>query len=134
MYDFCIIGAGIVSLATALKLLAARPDASLLMLEKENDVARHQTSHNSGVIHAGIYYPPGSLKAQLCRRGAAQLRDFADEHDIEYRAVGKLVVALDDRELPGLEEHLARPGLAAGKHALRRRQHDGAPAAHNRHG
>jgi L-2-hydroxyglutarate oxidase len=69
MDDFCIIGGGIVGLASALALLERRPGAGLVLLEKESGVARHQTGHNSGVIHSGIYYTPGSLKAQLCKAG-----------------------------------------------------------------
>jgi len=75
-YDFCVIGGGIVGLATARELLLRHPGASLLLLEKETGVARHQTGHNSGVIHAGVYYAPGSLKARLCRAGADATRDF----------------------------------------------------------
>ena len=70
IYDFCIIGGGIVGLATAMEILKRQPGASLVILEKENVLAKHQTGHNSGVIHAGIYYAPGSLKADLCKRGA----------------------------------------------------------------
>lgn len=99
VYDFAVIGGGIVGLATAMKLLAERPGASLVVLEKEDGVARHQTGHNSGVIHAGIYYKPGSHKAKLCKEGAVRTRQFCDEHGIPYRNTGKLIVATNDAEL-----------------------------------
>lgn len=99
VYDFAVIGGGIVGLATAMKLLAERPGASLVVLEKEDGVARHQTGHNSGVIHAGIYYKPGSHKAILCKEGAQRTRQFCDEHGIGYRNTGKLIVATNDAEL-----------------------------------
>ncbi|WP_201742048.1 L-2-hydroxyglutarate oxidase [Mangrovicoccus ximenensis] len=102
-YDFCIIGGGIVGLATARAILAARPGASLLLLEKEDRLGRHQTGHNSGVIHSGIYYAPGSLKAQLCREGAARTKEFCAEHGIPFENRGKLIVATRDEELPRLE-------------------------------
>ncbi|WP_248805591.1 L-2-hydroxyglutarate oxidase [Pseudomonas sp. MWU13-2100] len=93
IYDFCIIGGGIVGLATAMELLKRQPGASLLILEKEATLARHQTGHNSGVIHAGIYYAPGSLKADLCKRGAQATKDFCREHGIRFEVCGKLLVA-----------------------------------------
>ncbi len=99
VYDFVVIGGGIVGLATAMELLVKRPGAGLLVIEKETEVAAHQTGHNSGVIHAGIYYKPGSLKAKLCKAGAVRIREFADEHGIPYRNTGKLIVATDDAEL-----------------------------------
>lgn len=99
VYDFAVIGGGIVGLATAMTLLQERPGSSVVVLEKEDDVARHQTGHNSGVIHAGIYYKPGSLKAKLCKEGAQWTRDFCDEHAIPYRNTGKLIVATNDAEL-----------------------------------
>lgn len=99
VYDFAVVGGGIVGLATAMTLLKERPGSSVIVLEKEADVARHQTGHNSGVIHAGIYYKPGSLKAKLCKAGAQWTRDFCDEHGIPYRNTGKLIVATDDAEL-----------------------------------
>jgi L-2-hydroxyglutarate oxidase len=82
MYDVAIVGAGILGLATAREVLARRPDASVVVLEREDRVAAHQTGHNSGVIHAGIYYTPGSLKAQLCVAGARELYEFCDEHGV----------------------------------------------------
>ncbi|MFE7744841.1 L-2-hydroxyglutarate oxidase [Nocardia sp. NPDC057455] len=97
-YDFCVIGGGIVGVATAHRILARNPGASLVLLEKAQRLATHQTGHNSGVIHSGIYYPPGSLKATLCRRGARWTKEFAAAHDIPYRVCGKLLVATDDAE------------------------------------
>lgn len=97
-YDFCVVGGGIVGLATAMRLLQLRPGASLLLLEKEASVARHQTGHNSGVIHAGIYYEPGSLKARLCREGAQATKAFCAEHGIETEICGKLIVATNATE------------------------------------
>lgn len=96
--DFVVIGGGIVGLATALRLLERAPGADVVVLEKEDDVAVHQTGHNSGVIHAGIYYAPGSLKARLCKEGAEWTRRFCDEHGIPYKDTGKLIVATDDLE------------------------------------
>ena len=81
IYDYCVIGGGIVGLATAMELLESRPGASLVLLEKESELGVHQTGHNSGVIHAGIYYAPGSLKAELCRRGAHATKEFAAQHE-----------------------------------------------------
>lgn len=98
-YDFCIIGGGIVGLATALELIRLRPGASLILLDKESDLAVHQTGHNSGVIHAGIYYKPGSLKADLCRRGAEATKAFCREHGIPFETPGKLVVATNELEM-----------------------------------
>ncbi|HZE49343.1 MAG TPA: L-2-hydroxyglutarate oxidase [Jatrophihabitantaceae bacterium] len=97
-YDYCVIGGGIVGLATAMRLLAAHPDASLVLVEKESELGTHQTGHNSGVIHAGIYYPPGSLKADLCRRGAQATKDFAARNGIPVDVCGKLLVATDAAE------------------------------------
>ena len=116
--DVAVVGAGIVGLATARELLLRRPDSRVVVLEKEAGPAVHQTGHNSGVIHAGLYYPAGSLKAQLCREGREALLRFADEHGIPYRLNGKLVVALDESELPRLEELRAR-GTANGIEGLR---------------
>nr|WP_269451888.1 FAD-dependent oxidoreductase [Tessaracoccus coleopterorum] len=99
MIDFCVIGGGIVGLATAMTLLQRNPGASLVVCEKDDRIAPHQTSHNSGVIHAGVYYPPGSLKARLCRLGAAWTRQFCRERGIPFAQPGKLIVATDDTEL-----------------------------------
>lgn len=102
-YDFCVIGGGIVGLATARALLEQRPGASLVVLEKENRLARHQTGHNSGVIHSGIYYAPGSLKAELCREGAVSTKAFCQSHDIPYEDCGKLLVATNAAEATRME-------------------------------
>jgi (S)-2-hydroxyglutarate dehydrogenase len=92
-----------VGLATAVKVLERRPGSSLLLIEKEDRLGRHQTGHNSGVIHSGIYYPPGSLKADLCRRGAEATKEFCARHEIPFLICGKLLVATDARELQRLE-------------------------------
>ncbi len=91
--DYCVIGGGIVGLATAMELLKRRPGSSLVILEKERSLAQHQTGHNSGVIHAGIYYAPGSLKAELCRRGELATKSFCEQHGIPYEVCGKMLVA-----------------------------------------
>jgi L-2-hydroxyglutarate oxidase len=96
--DYCVIGGGIVGLATAMELLRMRPGSSLVILEKESGLARHQTGHNSGVIHSGIYYLPGSLKADLCRRGALATKSFCEEHGIAYEVCGKMLVATNRLE------------------------------------
>ena len=93
MLDFCVIGGGIVGLAASLKLMLAFPGAGLVVLEKESTLARHQTGHNSGVIHAGLYYAPGSLKARLCRAGAEATKQFCTENGIRFETCGKLLVA-----------------------------------------
>jgi L-2-hydroxyglutarate oxidase LhgO len=100
--DVAIVGGGIVGLATAHALLERRPDLTVAVLEKEAELATHQSGHNSGVIHAGLYYPPGSTKARLCVQGKAELEAYCQRRAIPYESVGKLVVALDERELPRL--------------------------------
>ncbi len=102
-HDYCIIGGGIVGLATAMALLEQRPGASLLLLDKEDQLGRHQTGHNSGVIHAGIYYAPGSLKAELCKRGAQATKNFCHEHGIAFEVCGKLLVASNDLEMQRMQ-------------------------------
>ncbi len=101
-YDVVVVGGGIVGLATAHRLLEMRPDLRLLLLEREAELARHQTGHKSGVLHAGLYYEPGSLKATLCREGKASLEAFCAEQGIPVARSGKLVVAVSERELAGL--------------------------------
>ena len=101
--DILIAGGGIVGLATAWRLLQRHPGRKVTVLEKESGVARHQTGHNSGVIHSGIYYKPGSFKALLCRRGYAQMVAFCEENGIAHDICGKIVVALTEAELPQLE-------------------------------
>jgi (S)-2-hydroxyglutarate dehydrogenase len=100
--DVAVIGAGIVGLATALRLLERRPDLRLVVLEREDRVGAHQSGHNSGVVHAGLYYVPGSQKALLCREGKGLLERYCEEHGIPIAFPGKLVVALDEAELPRL--------------------------------
>ena len=116
-YDIAVIGGGIIGLATAMRLTQELPRTKLVVLEKESEVAKHQTGHNSGVIHAGIYYAPGSQKANFCATGGAMLREFCDRHGIEYEMCGKVIVATDESELPGLEE-LRRRGTANGAEGL----------------
>ncbi|MDQ2783514.1 MAG: FAD-dependent oxidoreductase, partial [Chloroflexota bacterium] len=113
MYDMAIIGAGILGLATAMELLSRFPALRLIVLEKEAAIAQHQTGHNSGVIHSGIYYAPGSLKARLCVTGRAKLLAFCDAHAIPYDLCGKVIVATDAEELPRLDQ-LAERGRANG--------------------
>ncbi|MFP5346477.1 MAG: L-2-hydroxyglutarate oxidase [Actinomycetes bacterium] len=108
IYDFLVVGGGIVGVATARALLRRRPGSSLLLLEKEADLARHQTGHNSGVIHAGVYYAPGSLKARLCRAGERATKEFCTEHGIRFEVPGKLVVATSERELDRMRALRAR--------------------------
>ncbi|MBL8929647.1 MAG: L-2-hydroxyglutarate oxidase [Kineosporiaceae bacterium] len=98
-----LIGAGIVGLAVARRLTQLMPDAQVTVLDKESRIAAHQTGHNSGVVHAGLYYAPGSLKATLCHRGMAMLREYCAEKALPYDECGKLVVAVDDSERPALE-------------------------------
>jgi (S)-2-hydroxyglutarate dehydrogenase len=117
--DFVVIGGGILGLAVARELLVHHPDASLCVLEREERLAAHQTSHSSGVIHAGIYYAPGSLKARLCVEGSRLLYAYCDEHGIEARRNGKLIIAADESELSGLDE-LERRGRTNQVPGLRR--------------
>jgi len=98
VYDFCVIGGGIVGVATAHELLTRNPGASVVLVEKAGRLGVHQTGHNSGVIHSGIYYEPDSLKARLCRAGARWTTEFAREHGIAHRICGKLLVATDATE------------------------------------
>ena len=109
-YDYCVIGGGIVGLATAMTLLERNPGASLVLLEKESGLATHQTGHNSGVIHSGIYYAPGSLKAQLCRAGERATKEFCAAHDIPFVTCGKTLVATTPLELERMEALVGRAG------------------------
>ncbi|MEX0592643.1 MAG: L-2-hydroxyglutarate oxidase [Nitriliruptoraceae bacterium] len=101
-YDIVIVGGGIVGLATAHRLLEARPGVKLRVLERESEVGTGQSSHNSGVLHAGLYYPPGSRKAVWCRQGKEAYERFAAEHGVPVERTGKLVVAVEPREIPRL--------------------------------
>ena len=107
-YDCAIIGGGIVGLATAMTLLRAQPGARVVVLEKENDTACHQSGRNSGVIHSGIYYKPGTLKARMAREGNLSMREFCQRNDIPFKTCGKLIVATEERELPLLESLFQR--------------------------
>jgi L-2-hydroxyglutarate oxidase len=111
--DFAVIGGGIVGLSTTRARLERHPGARLVALEKEPAVARHQTGHNSGVIHSGIYYKPGSLKARYCREGAQALVEFCRERGIDYEICGKVIVAVEPGELP-LLDNLYERGLKNG--------------------
>jgi L-2-hydroxyglutarate oxidase LhgO len=115
--DIAVIGGGILGIATAMRLAREYPRYKVVVLEKEAALARHQTGHNSGVIHAGIYYAPGSQKANLCTIGSRMLRRFCDERGISYEMCGKVVVATNEGEMSGLEE-LMRRGEANGAEGL----------------
>lgn len=107
IYDYCIVGGGIVGLATARALLERRADAAIVLIEKEDQFAQHQTGHNSGVIHAGIYYEPGSLKAKLCRQGLDETKEFCRAEGVKYDECGKLIVAtnpLEEQRIQALYE------------------------------
>jgi 2-hydroxyglutarate dehydrogenase len=114
-----VVGAGIVGLATARELLRRNPRRSVAVLEKEDAVAKHQTGHSSGVVHAGIYYAPGSLKARLCTTGARELYDYCQENGIAHERCGKVIVATRPDELPALDE-LERRGRENGVPGLER--------------
>ncbi|MEL6910256.1 MAG: L-2-hydroxyglutarate oxidase [Cyanobacteria bacterium J06598_4] len=111
MYNYTIIGGGIVGLSTAMALSQKFPGAKIALLEKEADWASHQTGHNSGIIHSGIYYKPGSYKAKLCYQGNRSMVDFCQQHGIPYRLCGKVIVATEPHELP-LLDNLYERGLA----------------------
>ena len=102
--DICIIGGGIVGLATAFQLSRKHPDKKIVVVEKENSLAKHQTGHNSGVLHSGIYYKPGSLKASNCRLGKQAMEVFCKEQGIEHELCGKVIVALNKNEVPTMEK------------------------------
>jgi (S)-2-hydroxyglutarate dehydrogenase len=102
-YDIVIIGGGIVGLSTAMHATRMLPQLRLLLVEKEDAVARHQSGHNSGVIHSGIYYKPGSLKAKFCVEGAAAMVEFCREHNLPHEVCGKVIVATTDQEIPRLK-------------------------------
>ncbi len=109
-FDIVIVGGGIVGLATAYKIGLGHPGISIAVLEKEERLAAHQTGHNSGVIHSGLYYKPGSSKAKNCKKGRGELIAFAEEHNIDYEIGGKIIVATDKSELDNLE-YIFRNGL-----------------------
>lgn len=113
IYDFAIIGGGIVGLGTAIALQEKYPEGKMILVEKENQCAFHQTGHNSGVIHSGIYYKPGSYKATLTTKGNQEMVKFCQQHGINHDVCGKLIVACEEKELP-LLENLYQRGLANG--------------------
>jgi L-2-hydroxyglutarate oxidase len=116
--DVVVVGGGIIGLATALQIVEKRPGTHIVILEKENGLAVHQTGHNSGVIHSGLYYKPGSLKAQMCRDGYQRLLEFCQHENIPHEICGKIVVATQPHELPQIDE-LVRRGEANGLRGLR---------------
>ena len=122
--DVAVVGAGILGLATARELTRRHPSLTVAVLERESEIGWHQTGHNSGVVHAGIYYAPGSLKARLCVEGARELYELCEERGIPHERCGKVIVATDRSELPGLDE-LERRGRANGVPGLRRLDADG---------
>jgi (S)-2-hydroxyglutarate dehydrogenase len=117
-FDIIIAGAGIVGLATGMKLLEKFPGLKAAILDKEKTIAAHQTGHNSGVIHTGIYYRPGSLKAHLCKSGRDELIRFCLEHDVKHEICGKVVIATGENQLPALDD-LFRRGMENGVAGLR---------------
>lgn len=117
-YDIIIIGTGLVGLATAYQTKLKNPDSKILILEKENDVALHQSGHNSGVIHSGIYYKPGSLKAKNCIEGYNSIINFAEKHGIKYDLCGKIIVATSQEELP-LLDNIYKRGVENGLQNLK---------------
>lgn len=118
MYDFVIVGGGIVGLSTAMALGQRYPDAQVLVLEKEGEWAHHQTGNNSGVIHSGIYYKPGSFKARFCREGSRSMVEFCQQHGIDHDVCGKVIVATSEAELLRLE-NLYNRGLENGLNVTR---------------
>ncbi|MDH4307083.1 MAG: L-2-hydroxyglutarate oxidase [Acidimicrobiia bacterium] len=118
-YDVCVIGGGIIGLATATAIARRLSGCSIAVLEKEPSVGAHQTGHNSGVLHSGLYYKPGSLKARLCVEGQRQMAAYCEEHGLAFRRSGKIVVASYPHELPAMEE-LYRRGIENGLEGLRR--------------
>jgi (S)-2-hydroxyglutarate dehydrogenase len=125
--DIAVVGAGIVGLAVARELARRHPARRVVLLEREERVAAHQTGHNSGVIHAGVYYKPGSLKARLCVTGARELYAYCEKHSIPHERCGKLIIARHPGEIPQLDE-LERRGRENGVEGLRRLDANGLKA------
>lgn len=119
LYDVVIIGGGIVGLATTLAFTEKHPHLRLIVLEKEREIGAHQTGHNSGVIHSGIYYRPGSRKARLCVEGSRRMIAFCEKHGIPVERCGKVIVATNEAELSRLGELYER-GVANGVQGLER--------------
>src|SRR6056297_2492274 len=119
LQDVIIIGGGIVGLATAFRLLEDSPELKVLLVEKEDRLAAHQTGHNSGVLHSGLYYKPGSLKARLCVEGQRSMTEFCEQEGIPFGRSGKIVVASASHEIPAMEE-LERRGNENGLVGIRR--------------
>jgi len=117
-FDVIIIGAGIVGLSTCYQLLTKNPGLKICIIEKENGVSQHQTGNNSGVIHSGIYYKPGSLKALNCRKGYKMLLDFCDENDLKYEICGKVIIATDENEIESMDRIFKR-GVENGLEGLK---------------
>lgn len=118
-FDVCVVGAGLIGLSVALALFQSKPGIRIVVVDKEDEVAQHQSSHNSGVVHSGLYYRPGSLKSRLCIEGREAIHEMCAEHGVSARRTGKLVVATREGELPALEE-LERRGRAIGLRGLER--------------
>ncbi len=118
-FDTAVVGAGILGLAVARELLSRRPDARIVVVEQADRIAPHQTSHNSGVVHAGVYYAPGSLKARLCVDGAARMYAYCEQAGVDVQRIGKLIIATGPHELPALDE-LQRRSEANGVPGVRR--------------
>jgi L-2-hydroxyglutarate oxidase len=121
-FDIVVVGGGIVGLASAYKIFRSHPDISIAVLEKEQQIATHQTGHNSGVIHSGLYYKPGSNKAKTCTEGRKQLVSFAKEHNIDYEICGKIIVATKVKELANLEQWPRKPDRGYRKNRAQRSQ------------
>ena len=102
--DIAIIGGGVIGLATAYHLKKTHPKKSIIVIEKEDSLSSHQTGNNSGVIHSGIYYKPGSLKAINCRKGKQALERFCDQEGVDYEQCGKVIVATSENELPAMQK------------------------------
>ena len=141
-FDYAVIGGGIVGLATATALHERHPQASIVVLEAEDRVGRHQSGHNSGVLHSGLYYAPGSLKARLCVEGRRRMVEFCEDNGIAHRITGKLVAVLDAREVDRLRSCTSAPTPTGwrvsgiwreeGRHRTPRRWSGGSPRSRSR--